>query len=662
MINRRIYLLLIIPFLFVLPIICMLAPMSDAFGVMETEVIQIEKISSYYSQGNQPSPRGNRHFSESLNSVYHSSQENPEAYFPNFLYYSKIVANALVEHLFDNVSGGFYRSADDHWFVADYKKNTYGQAQAILAFLKISEAVFNDTERDFAIQIANKTANFMISELWDSEFGGFYIDEDKSVYRRPAIQGKAIQALLELYRITGNQTLLNIAEDALTFMNNFGWDPTKGGYYYIITHVGSIAGINPNQFDVYAPSAKRVDHNVIMGKALVDFYRTTSNTSYLSKARETYHFINTTCRNTTTGLFYTGVSDTNEIVEPTYSDVFVNCQVLEFLSYLYNATSDFIYFDDFESLLASVLLSPGYWDNQNAGFYATFSYTASEDRDLKKYTERQFYALRAIDEAYRNTQDPFFYNLILDVMEFLNDQLYDNSLEGYFQLVNRDNQIAQSDWADKHTVTQALAVYELANLWLYSKPAVNNAIWSPSQPRPVDKVMITAAAFDSDGIAKVLLNYSINSGPYQTIEMHANTLVGSLYNISLGSHPNGTSISFEIIVNDTLGNTMIRGSYYFLYLRDIYSPHVLEALIDPDHVVDVHEKVVMYVSAHDVPSQGSISTVNIYYHTEEEDEHVRRLIPQGGGIWMYEFPDGFDSPEKITYYYEAIDGEGNIGY
>ncbi|MHA2307145.1 MAG: FG-GAP repeat domain-containing protein, partial [Candidatus Hodarchaeales archaeon] len=66
-------------------------------------------------------------------------------------------------------------------------------------------------------------------------------------------------------------------------------------------------------------------------------------------------------------------------------------------------------------------------------------------------------------------------------------------------------------------MTQSLAIYGSANLWLYSKPGVLNAMWLPSLPRPQDPVTIIVAAFDSDGVADVLCNYSMDDQPYTLV-------------------------------------------------------------------------------------------------------------------------------------------------
>ncbi|MFW9915107.1 MAG: hypothetical protein ACFFGZ_05805 [Candidatus Thorarchaeota archaeon] len=594
-----------------------------------------------------------------------SAVDDPELYFPNFLFYSKQVANALVDYLYDNVSGGFYRSTSEQWLEQDIDKTKYAydQAQAILAFLKIAEAVYNDTERDWAIQMANQTANYMITDLMEPAFDGFTSSTIEGVYRRGGIQGKAIQALAELYRVTGNQTLLNIAESCLAFMNDYGWDSDGRGYYYILNHIGSIASQNPAANDPYSPSAKKADHNAIMGKGLLDLYEITNDSAYLSRAIETYRFLNSTCRESETRLFFTGVDSNNKVVEPSHVDVFVNCLVLEFLSELFAITDDSAYRDDFESLLYAVLLSPGFWDHQSAGVYATYSLDTFSGMDTKKYTERQFYLLRALDEAFRITGDEGYYNIILDVMEFLNDNLYDSYHEGYISLATREGVIAETSWRDKFTVIQALAIYELANLWLYSKPAVNNAVWSPSNPRPTDDVTVTAAAFDVDGLAGVMCNYSIDKGPYQLATMEAHAQVGNLFTIPFKGRSNGTTVSFNIIVNDSLGNSFVRGEYNFIFLNDIWSPYVEEVLIEPERVVDVNTEVTTYVYIQDIPSQGRILSASIYYHRADETERFDRLIATSeGGYWTFEFPEKLDTPETIVYYYEAIDDSGNIGF
>ena len=95
-----------------------------------------------------------------ISNVNNLDENNPEAYFPNFLYSSVITANALIDYLFDDENGGFYRSTGEHWSEATTitEKRTYDQAQAILALLALSQAVINETQRDYAIEIAIQAA------------------------------------------------------------------------------------------------------------------------------------------------------------------------------------------------------------------------------------------------------------------------------------------------------------------------------------------------------------------------------------------------------------------------------------------------------------------------------------------------------------------------
>jgi hypothetical protein len=587
-------------------------------------------------------------------------EEDPEAYFPNFLYYSITLGNALIDYLYDNTSGGFYRGSDQAWSESslDKMKYVYDQAQSILALLKLSEAVINQSQRDFAFDIAESTANYLITHSYDNESGGFYLNNWER-YKKPGIQGKAIQAFLALFDITNNQTYRDIAFDTLGFIDKYGWDSSNNGYYYLMSHTGYIPDENPFPNDPYSPTSKRVDHNVIMGEALLDLYQYDPDSSYLSKATDIYNLINTTCRNQTTKLFYTGFEAEGEILDLENSDAFINSLVLEFLAKLYNVTKDEKYYNDFFILLNSFFYN--FWDDRYAGFYATYSYIDEESRDKKKYTERQFYAIRALDEAYKLSDNNLYYNIILDVMEFLNLNLYDHSHEGYYQLTNEDGSPGDQDWNNKYAIVQALAISEVANLWLYSKPGVMNAIWSPSTPRPEDSVTILVAASDADGISNVLFNYSINDDPFQIKEMVPHHLVGNMYNSTLGSQYDGTRINFNIIVNDSLGNIVVRGNYFFLWQHDTWSPHVELIGVDPGLEVPVNNKISFTVTAHDTPSQGDVINVRFYYHAESQSENSKRCDQIDLNLWYVEFPEGFDIASGYACYFEAMDDHGNIG-
>ncbi len=589
------------------------------------------------------------------------SQDEPEAYFPNFLFYSIEVGNAMIDHLYDNVSGGFYTSKDELWQESSLneEKKTYDNAQAILALLKLAEAVINDTEREYALEIAEKTANNMISELYDTIFEGFLTSQAVR-YKRPGIEGKAIQALISLAEETGNETYRDYAVSTFNFQDSHGWNSTDGYYYYILSHSGFIPVVNPSPQDPYVPEAPRADHNAIFGDALLDLYEYESNVTYLLRAKQIYDFFNTTCRNTTNGLFYTGLNSTYGVVDPYSADIFINSLMLEFLSHLYNVTENQAYYDDFLLLLNTVLLN--FWDQKYGGFYATFSYNGPEFIDPKKYTERQFYAIRALDEAYELTGNNLFYNLILDIIEFLNDKLYDNKHGGYYQLANEDGTAGfESFWKDKFTVTQSLAVFTLSNLWLYSKPGVLNALWSPSAPRPNDPVTVIIAAFDSDGVSNVLFNYSINDDPYQLIEMVPSSRVGNMYNTSLDAHVDGTRVNFNVIVNDSLGNQVIRGNYFFVWQIDEWPPQVVEIGFFPSLEIPVHKEFSITVSAQDIPSQGAVKYVSIYYHRSGDTKKSLSLVQIDTHIWRVTFPDGLPRPGTYSYYFESIDYELNIG-
>ncbi len=591
-----------------------------------------------------------------------SQENNPELIFPTFLYNSIEIANLMIQNLFDNDSNTFYFSIDEEWQQTSINpgKRTFDNAQAILALLKLADAVINDTERNFALEMANKTSNGLVSTFWDNDFGGYFIS-DADHYKKPGNQGKAIQAFVALYEKTGNPAYRDLAIDAFNFVDSTAWNDTIGYYRYITSHTGLQLLVNPYDGDPFEPESLRVDHNAIMGNALLDLHRMESNETYLTKAIQIYDIMNTTCRNNVTYLYHSGINSKQEIVLPESTDIFINSLVLEFLAKLYNATEDTTYYDDFFPLLNSVLLH--FWDNNNGGFIATSSTINSTFDDTMKFTERQFYGLRALDEAYKLTNSLLYYNFILDTIEVLNDNLYDQINGGYYQLSNPDGtQSGIPSWRKKSTVTQSLAIFSLSNLWLYTKPSALNVLWSPSTPLPDDEVTFLIAAFDSAGISSVFLNYSINGEAYELLEMVPHS-VGNMYNVTLDPpHPDGTTISFNIIINNTLNVQAIRGQYSFLWQSDRWSPDVELLGILPGNEIPVNEEFSIFVSAQDVPSQGIVKRIRIHYSLPPNNEESLLLEQIDTHIWKITFPDGLPKPGIYSYYFESWDFYLNPGF
>ncbi|MFW9854591.1 MAG: AGE family epimerase/isomerase [Candidatus Thorarchaeota archaeon] len=587
--------------------------------------------------------------------------DDPEAYFPNFLYYSVEIANALIDYLYDNVSGGFYVSAGVNWEPSsvNHLKRTYDNAQAILALLKLSDAVINEAERNFALEIAIETGNCLIRDLYDNNVGGFYIASNNQ-YKKPGVNAKAIQALLALYETTENQSYHEIALDAQEFLDSHAWKGNYGYYDYLLTHYGLTATENPSPNDPFDPGSVRVDHNALMGDVLLNLYQVENDEEYLAKAIQIFDFLNETCRDAKTGLFYDGLDSKKDVVNPSSVDIFTNSLILSFLAHLYNSTEDIRYYYDFMYLINIVMLD--FWDSRYGGFYATYSSDESIQRDEKKYTERLFYGIRALDEAFKVTNKDIFYNIILDIVEFLNNKLYDQNHLGYYQITNADGSVGSDYWNNKFSVTQALSVYELANLWMYSKPGVLNAIWSPSNPRPQESVTVTVAASDSDGISDVLFNYTLDEAPYELIDMEPSAKVGGLYNLELPSHKEGTKIGFYIIVNDTLGNQVVRGFYEILWRHDVWAPHIAEVGFDPSTEIIPGAEFSIVVTAIDVPVQGEVQSVRMYYHLPETTEESVSLNKIGPHLWKVNFPNGLYLVGTYAYYFEAIDDRGNYGY
>ncbi len=76
--------------------------------------------------------------------------------------------------IFDQIGGGFSRySTDDIWLIPHFEKMLCDNALLIAAYIN----AYQITKNDFYAQIAERTAEYILSELTDSE-GGFYCGQD----------------------------------------------------------------------------------------------------------------------------------------------------------------------------------------------------------------------------------------------------------------------------------------------------------------------------------------------------------------------------------------------------------------------------------------------------------------------------------------------------
>lgn len=76
--------------------------------------------------------------------------------------------------IFDQIGGGFSRySTDDMWLIPHFEKMLYDNALLIISYIE----AYRLTQKESYARIATRTADYILSELTDSE-GGFYCGQD----------------------------------------------------------------------------------------------------------------------------------------------------------------------------------------------------------------------------------------------------------------------------------------------------------------------------------------------------------------------------------------------------------------------------------------------------------------------------------------------------
>ena len=77
--------------------------------------------------------------------------------------------------MYDQLGGGFHRySVDERWLVPHFEKMLYDNALLSVTYLEAYQA----TGKTFYRQIATETLDYVLSEMYDTEKGGFYSTQD----------------------------------------------------------------------------------------------------------------------------------------------------------------------------------------------------------------------------------------------------------------------------------------------------------------------------------------------------------------------------------------------------------------------------------------------------------------------------------------------------
>lgn len=175
-----------------------------------------------------------------------------DANFPNLRSNASLMANftlsLILDKMWDPIYNGIFSNATEDWIsdnVTESAKDTITNLNLIRALSRFNEIFGNHWNRtDFELKI-NQTFQFLMSNLYDQDFSGFYIytnlnGTDTEQIKSALAQIEAISALTQLYNNTLNYTYYRLAEEIMAFVNTYIWDIEYGGYFEILERDGTI--------------------------------------------------------------------------------------------------------------------------------------------------------------------------------------------------------------------------------------------------------------------------------------------------------------------------------------------------------------------------------------------------------------------------------------
>ncbi|MFX0134520.1 MAG: hypothetical protein ACFFDN_12845, partial [Candidatus Hodarchaeota archaeon] len=155
---------------------------------------------------------------------------------------ANITLQIINENMWDNVSGGFYTSANTNWVIDSASQNKIDAKRldtnslSILVHLRYLELFPGDINSSLYSNRTNSTLSFIENTFWDSTLGGFFdysnhngtvIGLNKSTYDNCW----AILAYSKLFENTNNYSYYSKSEEVLNFLNLYLWDYGFGGYF-----------------------------------------------------------------------------------------------------------------------------------------------------------------------------------------------------------------------------------------------------------------------------------------------------------------------------------------------------------------------------------------------------------------------------------------------
>ena len=146
----------------------------------------------------------------------------------------------------DRECGGYFTNVTHDWMLpVEQEKMIVTQARHVWTLAKVAEFCGNGYGYD---EMAMHGYYFLKNQMWDSEFGGFYqirnrlggMSDVRGWRDEKRAYGCAfgIYALAALARRTGDNEVMDFAQEAFQWVEEHSFDPTETGYFEFLTRQG----------------------------------------------------------------------------------------------------------------------------------------------------------------------------------------------------------------------------------------------------------------------------------------------------------------------------------------------------------------------------------------------------------------------------------------
>lgn len=183
----------------------------------------------------------------------------------------------------DHQQGGFYTNLDAHWqSFGDSSKYPSMLSRHLFGY-SVAYLLSGD---DQYLKVAEDTKNYLLSNAWDKEYGGWYdllsvsgmpLQTSKSMF----VQVYTITGLTLYYFITHDAEVLRYIEQSNTLLESKGWDSIAVGYYSVFNRDWSVKDSTKSFSSVVPPVSGH----------LLYLYLATRQDEYLNQAVRIMHTV-----------------------------------------------------------------------------------------------------------------------------------------------------------------------------------------------------------------------------------------------------------------------------------------------------------------------------------------------------------------------------------